>query len=298
MIFSGRLTVFRQTTLVVLITFLFLVIPQPPLPAENQSLVDSPDKDVPYVPTPEPVVDRMLEMADVKAGDYVIDLGSGDGRIVIDAAKRGAMGHGIDIDPTRVSEARSNASIQDVSNRVLFERGDIFEKDFSRASVITMYLLPDVNKKLKPQLLNQLEPGTRIVSHDYGMGNWDPDRHETLTGKSLTSSHDIYYWVVPAQVEGVWTSTVDGRTLRFQFDQEHQKVEASLAGSSADVLEVREAFVHGERVEVEVSGDGVRYLLNGRVQTPDERKRITGTVQVHRDEESDDVQNWNAERAD
>lgn len=284
--------------IIVFLTAVFLLFTAVQLPLLAQQNVSdvTVDKDVPYVPTPDKVVDKMLDMADVQSGDYVIDLGSGDGRIVINAAKRGASGHGFDIDPTRVSEARLNAKKENVSDRVVFERGDIFEQDFSQASVITMYLLPGVNVRLRSDLLNHLEPGTRIVSHDYGLGDWEADRHVTITDDSFTGSHEIYYWVVPAQVEGLWETTVDDKDFRLQFNQNYQEVEATLQADYAKTLSVQEASVHGERVEVVVEGNGVRYLMNGRVKSNDDEKFISGTVQLHQGESSKTVNRWTAQR--
>ncbi len=129
----------------------------------STSNLQAQDLDVPYVPTPNKVVEKMLDLADVNAGDYVIDLGSGDGRIVIAAAKRGATGHGIDLDPDRISEARANAASSEVNDKVMFMEANIFNTDFSNASVITMYLLPTVNEKLRPELLEKLEPPRRFA---------------------------------------------------------------------------------------------------------------------------------------
>jgi ubiquinone/menaquinone biosynthesis C-methylase UbiE len=148
--------------------------------------------DVPYVPTPQPVVDKMLEMAKVRAGDVLYDLGCGDGRIVITAAREhGARGVGIDINPARISEARENAAKAGVTDKVEFKVGDLFEADFSDATVVTLYLLPDINRKLRPQLWRQLKVGTRVVSHDFDMGpEWPPERIEHLEHKTL------YYWTI------------------------------------------------------------------------------------------------------
>ena len=144
---------------------------------------------VPYVPTTEPLVDYMLEMANVGKGDVVYDLGCGDGRIVITAAKRfGARGVGIDINPERIKEARANAKAAGVEGKVKFRVGDLFKANFSEASVVMLYLLPDVNVALRPQLWRQLKVGTRVVSHDYHMGDeWPPDRTEHAEGKVLYS---------------------------------------------------------------------------------------------------------------
>ena len=149
-------------------------------------------RDVPFVPTPEKVVDRMLEVAKVGPSDVVYDLGSGDGRIVIAAAKKhGARGVGIDIDPERVKEARANARSAGVSDRVEFREGDLFKTDLSEATVVTLYLLSSVNLQLRPKLLGELKPGTRIVSHAFDMGDWKPLKTEKV------GSSTVYYWVVP-----------------------------------------------------------------------------------------------------
>lgn len=158
----------------------------PPRPTES---------DVPYVPTPEPVVDRMLELADVGPDDVVYDLGSGDGRIVIRAARKyGARGVGIEIDPELVKEARQNAKNAGVSDLVEFRQGDLFKADFSDATAVTLYLLPSVNQKLRPMLFEQLAPGTPVVSHDFDMGKWSPERTVDVSGDT------IYRWTIPEEV--------------------------------------------------------------------------------------------------
>jgi SAM-dependent methyltransferase len=152
----------------------------------------APHLDVPYVPSPNPVVEGMLKLAGVKAGDTVYDLGCGDGRIVITAAKTyGAKGVGVDINPERVEEARANAKSAKVDDKVKFEENDLFKANISPATVVTLYLLPDVNVRLKPKLLKELKPGTRIVSHSFDMGDWKPEKQETIEGRN------IYLWTVP-----------------------------------------------------------------------------------------------------
>lgn len=149
-------------------------------------------KDVPYVPTPQNVVDKMLEMAAVKKDDVVYDLGSGDGRIVITAAKKyGVRGVGVDIDPERVKEANANALQAGVANRVKFIEQDLFKTDLKEASVVTLYLLPEVNLRLRPKLWSELKPGTRVVSHAFDMGDWKPEQMVEVEGRK------IYYWVIP-----------------------------------------------------------------------------------------------------
>lgn len=150
--------------------------------------------DVIFVPTPQPVVDAMLKMADVQKGDILYDLGSGDGRIPITAAKRyGVRAVGIDIDPERIAEAKANARAAGVTDRVSFRQADLFTSDFSEASVVTLYLLDSLNVKLRPKLLAELKPGTRIVSHAFRMGDWEPERTQDVDGRM------IYFWTVPAR---------------------------------------------------------------------------------------------------
>lgn len=160
--------------------------------AVAQAWSQSPRLDVPFVPTPQPVVDRMLDLAKVKPDDLIYDLGSGDGRIVITAAKRyGARGIGIDLDPQRVREARENAREAGVEGKVQFINADLFKTDLSNASVVTLYLLNSVNRDLRPQLWKQLKVGTRVVSHAFDMGNeWPPERVEEVDGRT------IYYWTI------------------------------------------------------------------------------------------------------
>ncbi|BAK66309.1 putative methyltransferase [Sphingobium sp. SYK-6] len=148
--------------------------------------------DVIYVPTPQPVVEAMLAMAKVGDGDILYDLGSGDGRIPVTAAKTfNIRAMGIDIDPQRIREARENAQKAGVTDKVTFKQEDLFKTDFSEATVVTLYLLPTLNEKLRPRLLKDLKPGTRIVSHDFLMGDWEPERSEEVAGKM------IYMWTVP-----------------------------------------------------------------------------------------------------
>lgn len=150
-------------------------------------------KIVPFVPSPQDVVDKMIEVAGVKKGDVVYDMGSGDGRIVIAAAKKGARATGFEIDGDLVKESRENIRKAGVQNQAEIRHQDILTVDFSPASVVTMYLLPDVNLKLKPNLLSQLKPGSRVVSHSFDMGDWKPDKVERVDGRT------IYLWTIPAK---------------------------------------------------------------------------------------------------
>jgi SAM-dependent methyltransferase len=143
-------------------------------------------KDVPYVPTPPEVVEAMLKLAAVKSGDFVIDLGCGDGRIVVMAAQKfGARGKGVDFNPTRIEEAQQNARQAGVTSRAQFSQGDFFEADLQEATVVTLYLLPDINLKLRPKLLKDLKVGSRIVSHSFDMGEWQPDKTEQINGRVI-----------------------------------------------------------------------------------------------------------------
>ena len=163
--------------------------------APSSTVDTSISKDVPYVTTPQRVVERMLEMADVSQDDVVYDLGSGDGRFVITAAQQfGARGVGVEIDPQLVQQARSQARLAGVTDRVEFRQGNLFDVDLHDASVVTLYLEPDLNLRLRPKLLLQLDPGDRVVSHDFDMGSWTPDRVEKIGGST------IYLWTVPQTI--------------------------------------------------------------------------------------------------
>jgi len=180
--------------LVVLLTLLSLTA------AIAQSAAPKPAKapEVPYVPTHDDIVSEMLSMARVGPNDVIYDLGSGDGRIVIAAAKKfGTRGVGYDIDPERVREANENAQKAGVTDKVRFVEGDIFDADIKDATVVTLYLLPDVNMRLRPKLLADLKPGTRVVSHNYDMGDWVPEKSKKMEVNG--TDHYVYFWTVPAR---------------------------------------------------------------------------------------------------
>ena len=216
------------------------------------------DGTVPYVQTPMEIVERMLRMAEVRAGDSVIDLGSGDGRIVIEAAKRGARGLGVDLDPALVKLATQNAQRAGVADRARFEVRDIFETDLSGASVVTMYLLPDFNVKLLPRLL-ALKPGTRIVSHDGAIGDWPAD--ETLQMRTpekpvgIGGNSKIELWIVPADLRGAWTSQIPqhGGTWNFQVGQRYQMLELQVRAEGRELL-VRNTRLRGDEVKLVITG--------------------------------------------
>jgi len=235
--------------------------------------------DVPYVPTPAQVVERMLEIADVQSSDYIIDLGSGDGRIVIAAAKRGASGHGIDLDPKRVAEAKENALKAGVDGQVMFKKENIFDTDFTEASVITMYLLPSINKKLRPELLANLRPGTKVVSHSFDMGKWKPDKEIEVEGNG-TNTHDVYYWVIPASVHGSWTWEYNGQSFTMNVDQEFQEISVDLQDSNGNNYNIDKAKLQGKRISLQVSNGNRHYILSGHV----EGNEINGVLQNHNGE--------------
>ena len=240
---------------------------------------------VPYVPTPQEVVERMLEIAKVTANDYVIDLGSGDGRIVVTAArKHKARGFGVDLNPERIDEANANARKAGVTDRVSFQQRDLFETDLSDATVITMYLLPRVNLELRPRLLD-LKPGTRVVSHDFSMNDWKPDVHVKIEAKDkyggAGGTSDIYFWVIPAKVGGIWRwqLPVSGKTVGYEIalSQTFQAI-AGKAKVGGRTVALQNPKLSGDAISfsftAEVNGTPVRHQFSGRVQGP----AISGNV--------------------
>lgn len=282
--FTTKVNTIRQSNRLTLIPALILALCLWATGLKGQNL------DVPYVPTPENVVEKMLDLADVNSGDYVIDLGSGDGRIVIAAAKRGATGHGIDLDPDRISEARDNASDAEVSERIMFIEGNIFETDFSNASVITMYLLPTVNEKLRPELLEKLEPGTRVVSHSFDMNEWEADK-KVVVENNGSSSHDIYFWVIPAKANGSWTWQNGGTKFNMGINQKFQEISVSLSDADGNNFRIEEANLRGKRINIRAEKDGQRFIYSGRI----EGDEIIG-VQQHHNGEDKTFSNWRARK--
>ena len=235
----------------------FAQTPQAPAQAFEPS-VGQGGKDVIWVPTPQALVDKMLDMAKVGRNDYVIDLGSGDGRLVITAAKRGARAMGIEYEPEMVELSKRNAALAKVGDRAEFVKADLFESDLSRATVITMFLLPTINMKLRPKLL-ALKPGTRVVSNTFTMGEWEPDEKVTLdqrTGCDATYCTALL-WIVPAQVGGVHKTPRGDLTLK----QEFQMVTGTLR-TDGDTLPV-EGKVIGQDVVLRVAGREVRGKVSG-----------------------------------
>jgi len=197
----------------------------------------APADEVPYIQTPSNVVDAMLSIAKVGATDYVVDLGSGDGRIVIAAAKQyQARALGIDYDQTLIAQSRANAARAGVSDKVDFLHQDIFLADFREATVVTMYLLPEANLEIRPRILFGLQPGTRVVSHDWDMGEWEPDRRLVVEAPDkivgLKKESTIYLWIVPARVAGYWRGTLTGpggeESVVIEFAQRFQNASANV----------------------------------------------------------------------
>ena len=188
-----------------------------PAGTDYQPEVGQSGKDVVWVPTPQSLVDKMLDLAKVTPADYLIDLGSGDGRTVITAAKRGTRALGIEYNPDMVALSQRNAAKEGVTEKATFMKADLFETDFSRATVITMFLLPDINLKLRPKILD-LKPGTRIVSNSFTMGEWQHDRSVHATEKEGCQSYcTAYLWIVPAKVGGTWKLSDGELTIKQEF---------------------------------------------------------------------------------
>ena len=215
-------------------------------------------KDVVWVPTPQVVVDKMLDMARVTPNDFVMDLGSGDGRTVITAAKRGARAMGIEYNPDMVELSKRNAAKEGVTAKATFVKADLFETDFSQATVITMFLLPDINLKLRPKILN-LKPGTRVVSNSFTMADWKPDETATLTPQlgCDTSWCTALFWIVPAKVAGTHKLPKGELVLKQEFQM--------LAGTftTEGRTFALEGRVRGEDVSFKAGGKEYRGRMNG-----------------------------------
>jgi hypothetical protein len=219
-------------------------------------------RDVIWVPTPQALVERMLQMAKTTANDYVVDLGSGDGRTVITAAKKfGARALGIEYNPDMVELSKRNAAREGVAERAQFVRGDIFQTDFSEATVLTLYLLPSLNLKLRPTILN-MRPGTRVVSHAFSMDDWPADQVETVEGRTA------YLWIVPARVEGTWRWGGE-RGYELVLRQHFQHLEG-LVKANGKLAQFRNAKLSGDQISfsvLEFTGTGTTRLdFSGRVK--------------------------------
>jgi SAM-dependent methyltransferase len=204
--------------------------------------------DVPYVPTEDFVVDEMFKLVDLRAGDVLYDLGCGDGRIVVGAAKRaGVRGVGIDIDPTRIRESKEKAVSAGVARRTTFLRQDLFQSDIGEATVVTLFLLHEINMKLRPKLFTELRPGTRVVSHNFDMGDWTPDKSSFL-GLWEDGFHTLYSWVIPANVSGSWTGRFRGESITLVINQKLQRITGGLMVNKKIVLPISESEISGEQI--------------------------------------------------
>jgi precorrin-6B methylase 2 len=230
----------------------------PAKPFEPQ--VGQAGKDVVWVPTPQALVDKMLDMAKVTPQDFVIDLGSGDGRTVITAAKRGARAQGIEYNPDMVNLAKQNAAKAGVGDKAMFVQGDLFASDFSKAQVVTMFLLPSINMKLRPTILN-MRPGTRIVSNSFTMEDWEADETQTIT--ECTSWCTALLWIVPAKVAGAWQLPQGRLTLQQNF----QMVTGTLGTTP-----ISDGRLRGEEITFKV-GNAV---YTGRVNGNSMSGKVTG----------------------
>lgn len=239
--------------------------------------------DIPYVPTPQEVVDRMLQLANITSSDFVMDLGCGDGRMLVTAAQRyGARGFGVDLNPVRIKEANENATKAKVADKVRFEIKNLFDTPIERASVLTMYLLPDVNLKLRPRILDDMKPGSRIVSHDFHMDDWKPDHQETIV------DHDVFFWIVPAKVEGNWTLRASGETFAMNIRQRFQQIEGTIAAGKLEG-KIREGRIEGTRIRFNaVFSDGSTRIFSGEIQ---DGKMVFSAANTPRI-----VEDWTAQR--
>jgi SAM-dependent methyltransferase len=232
-------------------------------------------RDVPFVPTPDTMVAAMLDMAGVNASDTLIDLGSGYGRIALGAGRRGARALGVEIDPALVVRANARAAAEGLSDRVSFRTGDLFEQRLADATVVTLYLLPAINLRLRPRLLTELKAGTRVVSHAFDMGDWTPDAERIVDGRRT------FLWVVPATAGGDWRVTLpDGRTARLSIEQRFQRISGSFDGRPLE-----SATLAGDRLAFTVGGQLYAARVNDAAITAD--ASVQGTIP-----------GWRAVRAD
>jgi hypothetical protein len=214
-------------------------------------------KDVVWVPTPQATVDRMLDMANVTAQDYVMDLGSGDGRTVITAAKRGATAVGIEYNPDMVEISKKAAAAAGVSAKATFMKADLFETDLTKATVITMFLLPQINLKLRPTILD-LKPGTRVVSNTFTMDDWDPDQEAQIKDDACSSWCTALFWIVPAKVEGTWKLGQGELVLQQQF----QKLTGTLRSGGSEAA-INAAKMKGDEITFSAGGEQYTGRVNG-----------------------------------
>ena len=243
-----------------------LLVATPVFAQKFEPQVGQAGKDVIWVPTPDEVVDRMLTMAQVGPNDFHMDLGSGDGKIVIAAAKRGAKALGIEYNPDMVKLSQDNAQKAGVADRASYRRADIFQTDFSQATVITLYLLPALNMKLRPLILS-MKPGTRVVSHSFTMEDWEADEISSMDGRRA------YFWVVPANVMGSWTLDTGGQKSEMSLEQTFQKINGTITLGA----------VQGGLREARLRGPDIAFAY---IDQAGQRREFTGKVDGKRMEGS------------
>jgi hypothetical protein len=230
---------------------------------------------LPYVPTPQIVVDEMLKLANVTAKDFVVDLGSGDGRVIITAARNfKAAGLGVDIDSNLVALSNKQAKTDGVDDRARFIEQDMFKADIGKATVVTLYVMPDFMEKLRPKLLSELKPGSRIVAHDYYMSEWYPDRQFSLTVPEKVKANGtdkayIYLWIVPAMVSGDWRMEFDAggssrQLIVLDIAQQYQTINAS-AENILGQMKIDNALLRGNEISFDLSIGASPYRFTGKV---------------------------------
>jgi hypothetical protein len=259
----------RLSLALLLIVTLGAVAGAQPAKQEFQPEVGQAGKDVVWVPTPQALVDKMLDMAKVTPKDYVIDLGSGDGRTVITAAKRGSKALGIEYNPDMVELSKRNAAAEGVSDKASFVKADLFESDFSQAQVITMFLLPSINVKLRPKILD-LKPGTRIVSNSFDMEDWKPDQTENAEGCSNWCT--AHLWIVPAKVGGTWKLPQGELAIKQTF----QMISGTLkSGNTSSQISGK---LNGDQISFTAGGTQYTGRVNGNsMEVSGGGKKLTAT---------------------
>lgn len=252
-----------------LLLAIVLLLLSPPMPRAQEL------SKLPYVPTPQVVVDEMLKLANVTAKDFVVDLGSGDGRMIITAARNfKANGLGVDIDPKLVALSNQHAKAEGVEDRAKFIEQDMFKTDIGKATVVTLYVMPDFMEKLRPKLLAELKPGTRIVAHDYYMSEWYPDRQFSLTVPEKVKANGtdkayLYLWIVPGIVSGDWRMEFDAgggarQVIALAFNQQYQTINAS-AENILGPMKIDNALIRGDELSFDLSIGANPYRFTGKV---------------------------------
>lgn len=295
MVIGGR-TVRKSSRLLSLTVFFFFIGSLTTFLPAQETYRQEVHRDVPYVPSPYEVVEEMLRLAQLRPGDILYDLGCGDGRIVVEAARRGIKAIGIDIDPERIAESWENARQAGVTNLVEFRQGDLFTADIHDASVVTLYLLTYVNLKLRPKLLSELKPGTRLVSHNYAMDTWRPDQTTTVVVDD--SVHTVYFWIIPANLTGTWTWTMPMKDrkidCRLEVDQHFQYFQGKLI-AGRDTVVIEETRLEGPKVNFTALLADRDQKMNLTFSGQAEGDRINGTILIKANNTEEKIP-WRATR--